>query len=155
MFWGGDKKYIKIFWIQKKVIQLITGTHKRESYRPIFRRFQILRLVSLYIFEILCFLNKHQGNVKQNSEIHGHNTRNKYDLHTRHCSTVLYQKSVTNTGIKLHNKLPKQLKQIDDYKDFEKQVKNFLLHTVFYTIEEFLHFKGVYHNIIYILFDLF
>ena len=78
--------------------------------------------------------------MKQNFEIHGHNTRKKYDLHTRHCSTVLYQKSVTNTDIKLYNKLPKQ---IDDYKDFKKQVKNFLLQNVFYTIEEFLHFKGV------------
>ena len=46
-------------------------------------------------------------------------------------------------SIKLYNKLPKQLKQIDDYKDFKKQVKNFLLHNVFYTTEEFLHFKGV------------
>ena len=109
----------------------------------------------MYIFEILCFLKKHQGNIKQNFEIHGHNTSKKYDLHIRHCSTVLYQKSVRNTGIKLYNKLPKQLKQIDDYKDFKKQVKNFLLHNAIYTIEEFLQFKGVWHNIKYLLFDLF
>ena len=65
--------------------------------------------------------------MKQNFEIHGHNiiTRKQYDLHTRPCSTVLYQKSVTNTGLKLYNKLPKQLKQIDDYKDFKKRVKIF------------------------------
>ena len=81
--------------------------------------------------------------MKQNSEIHRHNTRKKYDLHIRHCNTVLYQKSVTNTGIKLYIKLPKKLKQTDNYKDFKKQVKNFLLQNVFYTIEEFLHFKGV------------
>ena len=143
IFWGGDKKYTKIFRLQKKVIRLITGTHKGESCRPIFRRFQILTLSSLYIFEILCFLKKHQGNVKQNSEIHGHNIRKKYDLHTRHCSTVLYQKSVTNTDIKLYNGLPKQLKQIDDCKDFKKQEKKFFLHNVFYTTEECLHFKGV------------
>jgi len=47
------------------------------------------------------------------------------------------------TGIKLYNKLPQKLKQIDDSKDFKKQVKNFLLQNVFYTIEEFLCFKGV------------
>ena len=55
MFWGGDKKYTKIFRLQKKIIRLITDTHKRESCRPIFRRYQILMLASLYIFEILCF----------------------------------------------------------------------------------------------------
>ena len=65
MFWGGDGKSIKIFRLQKKkVIRLITGAHKRESCRPIFRKFQILTLASLYIFEMLCFLKKHQGNVK-------------------------------------------------------------------------------------------
>ena len=141
MFWGGYGKSIKIFRLQKKVIRLITGAHKRESCRPIFKKFQILTLASLYIFEMLCFLKKHQGNVKQNLEIHGHNTRKKYDLNTRHCSTVLYQKSVTNMGIKLFNKLPIQIKQLDDYKGFKREVKNFLLHNSFYTIEEFLHFE--------------
>jgi len=82
MFWGGDGKSIKIFRLQKKVIWLITGVHKCESCRPIFRKYQILTLASLYIFEMLCFLKKHQGNVKQNLEIHGHNMRKKHDLHT-------------------------------------------------------------------------
>ena len=91
---------------------------------------------------MLCFLKKHQGNVKQNLEIHRHNTRKKYDLHTRHCSTVLYQKSVTNMGIKLFNKLPIQINQLDDYRGFKREVKNFLLCNSFYTTEEFLHFEG-------------
>ena len=97
-------------------------------------------LASLGIFEMLCSLKKHHGNVKQNLEIHGHNSRKKYDLHTRHCSTVLYQKIVTNMGIKLFYKLPIQIKQLDDYKGFKREVKNFLLCNSFYTIEEFLHF---------------
>ena len=42
MFWGGDGKSIRIFRLQKKVIKLITGTHKRKSCRPIFRKFKIL-----------------------------------------------------------------------------------------------------------------
>ena len=66
LFWGGYGKSIKIFQLQKKVIQLITVAHKRESCRPKFKKFQILTLASLYIFEMLCFLKKHQGNVKQN-----------------------------------------------------------------------------------------
>ena len=58
MFWGGDGKSIKIFRLQKKVIRLIAGAHKCESRRPIFKKFQILTLASLYIFEMLCFLKK-------------------------------------------------------------------------------------------------
>ena len=45
-------------------------------------------------------------------------------------------------GIKLFNKLPIQIKQLDDYKGFKREVKNFLLCNSFYTIEEFLHFEG-------------
>ena len=80
--------------------------------------------------------------MKQNLEIHGHNTRKKYDLHTRHCSTVLYQKRGTNIGIKLFNKLPIQINQLDDYKGFKREGKNFLSCNSFYTMEEFLHFEG-------------
>ena len=118
MFWGGEGKSVKIFWLQKKVIQLITGVHKRESCRHIFREFQILTLASVYILEVLCFIKKYQGNLKQNFRIHGHNTRNTFDLHTCYCSTVLYQRSVTNTGITLFNTLPILIKQLDNHKGF-------------------------------------
>jgi hypothetical protein len=139
MFWGGDGKSIRIFRLQKKVIKLITGVHKRKSCRPIFKKFKVLTLASLYIIETLNFLKKYQGNVKQNLEIHDHNTRKKLDLHTRQCYTVLYQKSVVNMGIKLFNRLPTKIKQLDNYKNFKREVKNFLVHNAFYTIEEFLN----------------
>jgi len=44
---------------------------------------------------------------------------------------------------KLFNKLPVQIKQVDDYKCFKREVKNFLLNNSFYTIEEFLHLEGI------------
>jgi hypothetical protein len=49
----------------------------------------------------------------------------------------MYQKSVINMGIKPFNKLPMQIKQLDKYKSFKKEVKSFLVHNAFYTIEEF------------------
>jgi hypothetical protein len=58
-------------------------------------------------------------------------------LHTQQCNTVTYQKNVINMGIKLFNKLPVQIKQFDKYKSFKKDVKTFLVHNAFYTIEEF------------------
>ena len=146
MFWGGDGKSIRIFRLQKKVIKLVTGTHKRRSCRPIFRKFKILILVSLYIFEMLCFLKKYKWNLKHNSEIHGHNTRRKQDLHTQQWNTVMYQKSVINMGIKLFNKLPMQIKQLDKYKNFKKEVKAFLIQNAFYTIEEFFALWVIYYS---------
>ena len=125
------------------MIRLITGVHERESCRYIFRKFQILTLASLYILEVLYFIKKYQGNLKQNLGIHGHNTRNKFYMHTHYCSTIIYQRSATNLGIKLLNKLPIQIKQLNNYKGFRREVKTFVLHNSFYTIEEFLHFEGI------------
>jgi hypothetical protein len=66
--------------------------------------------------------------LKQNFGIHGHSKKKKFDLHTTHCcSTILYQRIMTNVGIKLFNKVPVEIKQLDNYKGFEVEVKTFLL----------------------------
>lgn len=57
----------------------------------------------------MLYKNYH-GNLKQICGIHGRNSRNKLDLHTRYCSTLLYHTSVTNMSITLFNKLPAQIK---------------------------------------------
>jgi hypothetical protein len=57
--------------------------------------------------------------MKQNREVHDHNTRKRYDLHTHHCNTALYQKSVINMGVKMFNKLPVQIKRLHDYNSFK------------------------------------
>ena len=75
--------------------------------------------------------------MKHNLEIHEHNTRKRHDLHIQHCNTVLYQRSVINMGIKLFNKLPIQIKQLDNLKSFKTEVKTFLVHDSFHTIDEF------------------
>ena len=113
-----------------------------QSCRPIFRKFKILTLVSLYIFEMLCFLKIYKWNLKHNSEIHGHKTRRKQDLHTQQCNTLTYPKSVINMGIKLFNKLLMQIKQLDKYKSFKKEVKtfpSFIMH--FIQLRNFLQFE--------------
>jgi len=83
------------------------------------------------------FYKKDQGNLKQNLGIHGHETRNKCDLHTCYFSTVLYQRSMTNMGIKLFKKLPVQIKQFYNYNGVKRELKKFLFNNSFYTIEEY------------------
>ena len=61
MFWGGDRRSVKIFRLQKKVIRLIIDVQKRESCKRLFREFQILTLISMCILEVLCFTKKLSG----------------------------------------------------------------------------------------------
>jgi len=75
--------------------------------------------------------------MKHNSEIQVHNTRKKQDLRIQKYNTALYQKSLIIMGIKLFNKLPIQIKQLDTLKSYKKEVKTFLVHNAVYTFEEF------------------
>ena len=52
MFWGGEGKSVRIFQLQRKVIQLINGVCKRESCRHIVREFQIPTLASQHLQNI-------------------------------------------------------------------------------------------------------
>jgi len=77
---------------------------------------------------------KYRGSIKENSVIHEHNTRRKNDLHIQPCRTSLFQKSVINIGIKLFNHLSTELKQLDDFNQFKKEVKKILMEqTIVYT----------------------
>jgi hypothetical protein len=94
-----------------------------ESCRQKFKENRILTVTSLYVFEVLCFVKKYKGNVKQNFVIHEHNTRSKYNLHTQVCNTTLFQVSVLNMGVKLYKYLPLQIKKLDNSNRFRKDVK--------------------------------
>jgi hypothetical protein len=68
-----------------------------------------------------------------------HDTQNVFD-HSHylfHERGLLNKILLTHMGIKLYNRLPIQIKQLDTYKSFKKEVKIFLVHNAVYTIEEF------------------
>jgi hypothetical protein len=59
IYWGGDRKAFKdIFKLQKKCIRVIKGGKNRLSSRNLLRELKILTGISLYIFEITCFMKK-------------------------------------------------------------------------------------------------
>jgi hypothetical protein len=134
----GGELSIKIFRIQKRMIRSMAGVSSRTSCRQLFKELNILTLASLCIFEVTCFIRKYCQSLEQNSEVHQYNTRRKLDIHVKLQKTEMYKKSVINLGTKVYNKLPKFLKEVDDYKAFKKQFKLFLLLQSFYSVEEFV-----------------
>jgi len=137
IMWGGAKECIKILRLQKKVIRMMIGLKTPESCKHKFKELRILTVISLYVLEVLCYTKKHGGSIMQNSVIHEHNTRRKNDLHVQPCRISSFQKSVINIGIKLFNHLSTELKQIDEFNQFRKEVKLFLLNKPLYTLEEY------------------
>ena len=133
----GGKLSIRIFRIQKRVIRLLAGISSRTSCRQLFKEPNILTVASLYISEKTCFIQKYCQSLEQNTQVHQHNTRRKLDLHVKMQNTEVYKMSVMNMGTKVHNNLPRFLKEIDDYRAFRRKLKKFILLQSFYS-EEFV-----------------
>jgi hypothetical protein len=86
---------------KKNVSILITGVKKYEHCRQKFKENRILTVTSMYVLDVLCFIKKYKGDLKQNSEIHEHNTSSKYDLHTQSRNASLFKRSVLHMGVRL------------------------------------------------------
>jgi len=69
------------------------------------------------------------------------NARCKLNSHVQFCDTDLFQKSVVNMGIKLHNKVPESVKKLDNFKIFKKELKSLLLSHFFYLVDRVLQFS--------------
>jgi hypothetical protein len=51
ILWGGHNDCDKLFKLQKKVLQIISGVNNRTSCRQIFKDYNILTVAALYIFK--------------------------------------------------------------------------------------------------------
>jgi hypothetical protein len=60
------------------------------------------------------------------------------NLYIKPCNTNLYKNSVINMGIRLHNKVPKNIRKVEEYKPYKRKLKSFLIEHAFYSPDEFL-----------------
>jgi hypothetical protein len=61
----------------------------------------------------------------------------KYNLYVELYKTDHCKKSVINMGIKIFSSsLPLELKSVEYFKVFKKKLKNYLLHSAFYSLQE-------------------
>jgi hypothetical protein len=69
-------------------------------------KFNILPLLSEFLFSLLPFIVDNTETFQTNSDIHSINTKHKHDLHMLNIILTSYQKSSYYAGIKLFNTLP-------------------------------------------------
>ena len=80
------------------------------------------------------------GRMISNKEVHDYNIHKKLDLHHQFCRTNVAKNSGINMGIKLYNKLPPVIKNLEMTQEFKSRLKDFLMQHMFYSVEEFLSF---------------
>jgi hypothetical protein len=104
-----------LFYISKSLVvpyvDCLNTLNKCKSWWQVFKDYRILTVTSLYISEVLCYIKRYKGNLKQNLFIHGHNKRCKLYFQVEIHNTILFQKSVVNMWIQLYNKEPEIIKK--------------------------------------------
>jgi hypothetical protein len=91
-------------------------------------------------YRMVCYIKKYTDSLEQNVQFHNYNTRRKLDLHVQFCNTDLFEKSVVNMGIRLYNKVPDHIKDLENYKFFKKEFRSFLLQHAFYWVDKFISY---------------
>ena len=138
-FWGILVESKKVFLQQKRAIRIMTDSPPRSTCRPLFRKLEILTMISQYILSSMRFLSSNLEIFTFNSSVHSINTRSRLKLHKPLVRLKLYQQSSYYNCVNIYNKLPDELaKLILNKKQFLKQLKKYLTDRPFYTLEEFL-----------------
>lgn len=138
-FWGVSPHSNLVFKMQKKYIRIMTFSSKRKSCKPFYKDFGILTVPSLYILRCLMFIKNNLENFKNTQHEHQYNTRFRNDFQYPRHRLTLYQKTPHYMGRKLFNKLPNNLKIIINENKFKKELKNFLLEKIYYSVDQFLN----------------
>jgi hypothetical protein len=110
---------------QKKIIRIMAGVKKSLSCKELFKKFNILRLVSEFLFSLVIHCRQHKK-FQTISDIHNTNIKHKHDLHMPNANLTSHQKGAYYAGIKLFITLPFNIKSLNhDIKAFKPAFKDY------------------------------
>ena len=142
-FWGNSPHSVKIFRIQKK-IRIMIGCKSKVSCRNLFRRLEILPLVSQYVLLRMLFVVKNKNLFILNSENHTRSRRQSNNFYQPITNFIVYKRGVYYMVSKDLNNLPPYIKDISsNARKFEMCLKRFLHIHSFYSIEEYFQYKSI------------
>jgi hypothetical protein len=148
IFWGNSSHSTQVFRMQKTAIRIVMWHGNRESCRNLFKKLNILSLMSQYIFSLLTFVSNNREQYFANSEIHNINTRHTSNLHLPRAHLNIYQKGVYYSGIKIFSNLSWDIKTyIDNPRTFKKSVKKCLYTKSFYSLNEYYDNNNIRINL--------
>ena len=90
------------------------GCGNRVSCRNLFKKLEILTLMSQYILSLLMFVVQMKKYFLTDNESHNMDTRQRNDLHLPQANLTIYQRGAQYLGIKIFNNLPLEIKIVAD-----------------------------------------
>jgi hypothetical protein len=114
------------------------GCGYRDSCREHFRDMYILPLKSHYIYYLMMFIVKNREIIDISKVHYEINTRHITDIHMTQANLSIYKKGAYYSGVKIFNKLPSDIKNVNcNITKFKTTLKKFLCVNSFYTLEEY------------------
>lgn len=144
LVWGSATNFGRAFGSQKRVIRCMAGAHLRAHCAPLFKKFKILTLPSLYIYQLVDYILKNKQHYTKGCEVHNYTTRRCSDLRLPYSRLTVGQGSHIYQGIKCFNKMTHILDPNSELstKTFRAAMKRFLTDSAFYSVADFLVFKA-------------
>jgi hypothetical protein len=110
--------------LQKWVIRITNGVRRYTSCIQLFEDLNILPVPCMYISEIICHMKLHIEKLEESAAIHNHNAHQKLNLRVQFCRTNALKKGVMNMEIKLYNKLPNKIMEVEKMRQFNPTYYN-------------------------------
>uniref|UniRef100_A0A6P7GKQ2 Uncharacterized protein LOC114337976 n=1 Tax=Diabrotica virgifera virgifera TaxID=50390 RepID=A0A6P7GKQ2_DIAVI len=138
-FWGTccATQFERIFKLQKRALRYSLRLNSRVHCQEFFKKFKILTLPSLFVFESVCLIRKHASE-GPDRPTHNYPLRNvEHNLYLPTPRSELVKCSIQYNSRKMYNHLPSNIKSIAAFPAFRKALKAYLLERAFYTVNDF------------------
>ena len=142
-FWGGCSQYLfqSVFVLQKRAIRNLCRVQPSTHCKPLFIETNILTLPSLFILETACLIHKFRHTFPNHQRVHATRQMNNIPLPIPHSSLV--KNSFLYRGVKVHNHLDQQIRNVQSLKYFRRTLKNALIRKAYYSVDEFFERDGI------------
>ena len=136
LIWGRSSEIQRVFVTQKRIIRLIYNIPYRNTCKNCFIQNEIFTIHALYTYELITYM--HSKKLFNKIKV-----QNKYDTRTNLAydfshRTGFYEKSPIYTGYKIYCKLPTKIMNEENDRQFNKQLKNYLIKEAPYDIKSLM-----------------
>nr|CAI5827605.1 unnamed protein product [Callosobruchus analis] len=135
ILWGNSTTADIIFKTQKQAIRVMAKNGYRDHCHPWFKKFGILPLPCVWLYQQLVEIHKNKNTFRKNSDNHSYNSRHGDNL----LKPQFKLKISTDNSLRfeLYNILGKNVKNLNDLA-FKIRLKSFLLYHCYYTVNEYV-----------------
>jgi hypothetical protein len=91
IFWGNSADSKKVFYMQWKIIRIMAGSKRRETYGKLFKKFNVLPLASKFLLSLSSFEVESIEKFHKNSDIQHTSTRYTYNSYMPSTNLTKYK----------------------------------------------------------------